>query len=314
MFTYLAYGLGVKSQIPLLEFTPASGSGEIIVTYTDHNPFSALIRERDDHVEIRADEACFWFRKAGCFTVRRGSSIEVNPNPDADEAILRLYVEGMMMAMALYQRGLCVLHASVIKIEGAAVGFLGHVGAGKSSVAAALHARGHALVSDDNAAISFESGTPFVFPAYPYIKLFPQIALSLGYTGSELRELHSTLPKVAGNVCQGFTDSSLPLKALYVLGRDYPEKIARLDQQHSVIELIRNSVPTRWGCRGDAKHLLQCGRLATQVPVFTIRTFEDLSSLKPLAESLEKHYLLGSPVQRASKQVIQDKLARCYTY
>ena len=161
------------------------------------------------------------------------------------------------MAVILYQRGMCVLHASVIEAQGTAIAFLGHIGAGKSSTAAAFYARGHRILNDDNAAIQMCSGTPLVVPGFPYIKLFPAIASSLGFQIGDLRILHETQVKLAGPVHSGFSDRPLPLRTIYVLGRDHSKDMTRLSPLNATMQLIRNSVPTRWGQRGDSRHLEQ---------------------------------------------------------
>jgi HPr Serine kinase C-terminal domain len=236
--------------------------------------------------DICGQEAHFWFKDVGGFIVKNGSSIVMLPEAGVDHGLLRLYVEGMMMAMILYQRGMCVLHASVIEINGAAVALTGQIGAGKSSLAAALYTRGHRILSDDNAGIDL-TGMPTVIPAYPYIKLFPAIAASLGFENGSVRTLHTSQIKITGAVTNGFAQQPLPLHSIYVLGRDYESAPARLSPLQVVIELIRNSVPTRWGCTGDAQQLQQCGLIAKTVPTFTLRTFSDLESLPRIAEALE---------------------------
>jgi hypothetical protein len=186
-----------------------------------------------------------------------------------------------------------VLHASVVNLEGRAVAFLGPVGAGKSSFAAAMHARGHAVISDDNAAVRLSSQDLEVEPAYPYVKLFPAIAAALGYGGDRLHALHDSQEKMAGNVDRHFTRRSLPLDRLYILRRASSPEIRRVPEVPLVLELIRNSVPTRWGCPGDGEHLQRCGNVARRVPAFTFKTFENLADLPELAERVERHCLSG---------------------
>lgn len=293
MKTYTAYGLAVSSEIPLSEFPLCSSAGEVTVSYGGDALWSKPFRDRNDFLVIDGNEARFWFKQAGSFVVRDGASIEIAPNHGASEDLLRLYVQGMMMAMVLYQRGFCVLHASVVEIDGAAVAFLGHVGAGKSTIAAAMHARGHAVISDDNAAVLLEEQNAHVWPAYPYLKLFPDIAEAVGYSRSDLRTLYASLAKVGGPVRSRFRTAPAPLRCLYVLGRSHPAEISLLSGQSAIIELIRNSAPTRWGCRGDAAHLRQCAGLANLLPMFRVRTFDTLGAIAPLAAQLETHFRRG---------------------
>jgi hypothetical protein len=293
MHNYSAYGISISSEISLPEFIPRFGSPDVTIRYSRDTDWMEAFADKDYHVEIKHDWARFWFKQAGGFIVREGRNIEVIPIESADESLIRLYVEGMIMAMLLHQRGFCVLHASVVSLQGRAVAFLGPVGAGKSSFAAAMHARGHAVISDDNAAVRLSPRNVEVEPAYPYVKLFPAVAAALGYGGERLHVLHASQEKMAGIVDRNFALGALPLDRLYILRRASSPEIRPLAETPLLLELIRNSVPTRWGCTGDGEHLQRCGNVARRIPAFTFKTFENLAELPELAERVERHCLTG---------------------
>jgi hypothetical protein len=287
MFYYKAYGLAIASEIPLCELDSASSGGDVLITYVAEN--NTLQEHRHEDYYFSAEPGCarFWLKEAGLFVVREGARIEVTPNAGVDADLLRLYIQGMVMAMLLYQRGFCVLHASVIGIDGVTTAFVGHVGAGKSSLAAALHCLGHRVLTDDNAAIYFVDGQPFVVPAYPHLKLFPAVAETLGYDEANLRPLNTFQKKCARTVADTFDHSPAPFDQIFVLGRQFDDEPRRLSLSESIVEIIRNSVPTRWGHRGDGVHLSRCAAVAETVPVFSIRTFDTLESLPVVAGRIE---------------------------
>jgi hypothetical protein len=288
--TYCAYGLTVRSQIPLPELPEITGEqADVDVVYGEDAEWTAKLHDRNEEIEIRADGARFWFAAVGGFAVQDGTRITAYPKAGVAADLLRLYVEGMLFAMLLHQRGMCVLHASVIEIEGESVALMGHVGAGKSSLAGTLYTRGHRVLADDNAAIGVSAGAPTVTPAFPYVKLFPAIASTLGFRNGSLRTLHASIPKMAGSVAKGFTTTPSPLSRIYLLGREHPPAIRQLSPLESTMELIRNAVPTRWGHSGDGRQLQHCGTVARQVPMFTLRTFTDLGGLSEVARTLEQH-------------------------
>jgi len=221
--------------------------------------------------------------------VRAGSEIIITPDPGADHGVFPLYVQGMMLASALYQRDFLVLHASVIDLNGRAIAFMGPVGAGKSTLASTFLARGRGILADDNAALEL-SGEPFhVLPAFPSLKVYPDVARSLGHSDLVLRPMHSSQAKHAQPVNGAFSVCPLPLKAIYVLDRDAETAVSELSTLESVTELIRHSVPTRWGVSGHARHLTMCASLARSVPIFCIRTFSALSEIAGIAERIERH-------------------------
>ena len=288
--TYSAYGLTVRSEIPLDEFPATTEEHEdVSVAYGEIPDWALEIQDKAEAIEITPESARFWFANTGGFAVTDGNRITAYPRPGVPVEVLRLYVEGMLLAMLLHQRGRCVLHASVVEIEGVAVALMGHVGAGKSSLAGTLYTRGHRVLADDNAAILVSSGRPSVTPAYPYVKLFPAIASLLGFHNGSLRALHSSQPKMAGAVGNGFTAAPSPLARIYLLGRNHQPEIRQLSPLEAMLELIRNAVPTRWGHAGDARQLERCGAVARQVPMFTLRTFTDLDGLPEVARALEQH-------------------------
>ena len=106
------------------------------------------------------------------------------------EEVLRLSILGPAMALVLHQRGTFVLHASCVAIAGRAVAFLGQHAAGKSTIAALLHARGHELVSDDVAAVEFAGEEVWAIPSFPQTKLWSDAARALGMSPETMPQLH----------------------------------------------------------------------------------------------------------------------------
>ena len=298
MSTYGAYGLTVKSEIPLHEFPLSVADREdVVVAYGDRPEWTAQVHDKAESIEITPEGARFWFANVGGFSVADGNRITAFPHAGVPADLLRLYVEGMLLAMLLHQRGMCVLHSSVVEIDGRAVALMGHVGAGKSSLAGTLYTRGHRVLADDNAAITISNGAPSVVPAYPYVKLFPAIASMLGFHNGSLRRLHESQIKMAGNVGKGFQPDPAPLSGIYLLGRDHQPEIRPLSPLEASLELIRNAVPTRWGHAGDAQQLQRCAAVARQVPMYRLRTFTDLGGLPEVACSLELHCRSRQPVR-----------------
>ncbi len=286
MFSYLAYGLGISSPIELAELVPGPAGTDVTIRLAPPPRWLANLRTEAQRVEIQPNIARFWFNDVGAFEVRNGREIDIIPEPGIEAPVLRLYVQGMILAMLLQQRGLCVLHASVVRIHGAAVALCGPVGAGKSTLAAALVRQGHELLSDDNAAVSLEPGTPMVASAYPFVKLYPEIASSLGFEQDEMRPLHRVQAKVAGAVSHRFRSSTAPLHRIFVLNRGSRAGASRLRESEAAIELVRHSVPTRWGHPAGAAHFRDCVDLARRVPAYSLRTFDKLSGIEAVTQAI----------------------------
>ena len=95
----------------------------------------------------------------------------------ADDAFARQCVLGPGLGVLLHRRGLLVLHGSAVDIGGRAVVLVGHKGAGKSTTAAALVARGHRLLTDD--LVALDAGG-VVLPGPTQMKLWGASAAALG--------------------------------------------------------------------------------------------------------------------------------------
>lgn len=80
-----------------------------------------------------------------------------------------------ILPFALTLRGLRVFHASASCLNGRAVLFLGDAGAGKSTLAALLLARGFPPLTDDCAVVVDQPGAPAVLPSHPTLRLWPAV-------------------------------------------------------------------------------------------------------------------------------------------
>jgi hypothetical protein len=280
-----AFGLNIWSDIDLPEFEPSTGLADVTVILERERattgPPSPRWTFATDTAECRIEHV-------GRFSIAAGREIRVTPAPGVDAAFLRLYVEGMMLAVLLHQRNYFVLHASVVSVNGRGIAFLGPIGAGKSSLAKALHSLGHVVVADDNAAISIQSGVPVVLPAFPRIKLYPDIAAALGMNREVLEDLHSSQIKKTTSVENRFAAGPVVLDRIYALSAEVPD-IEKLSRSEAVVELVKHSIPTRWGMPGTGEQLRRCGVFSGLVPIYRVRTFDSLTSLPVRARALEQH-------------------------
>lgn len=300
MFLYNAYGLQLHSHLALPELIPAataevSAVADISIQLTRHasppdvaGGFEVSFSDPET-IRIRS-------KLAGTFWMKRGREMLVEPTDDADDSLLRLFILGPALAMILYQRGLFILHASAARVGGEAVAFLGHSGWGKSTTAAALHARGHEVVADDMVAVQLGSGglRPIVWPGFPQLKLWPEAADALGKDSENLPRLHRSSEKRGHRLTEGFSPSALPLKRIYVLAEGDRQQIEQLPPQESVIELVRHSFGTRLlSSQPGGAHFLRCANLARRMPLHRLSRPRALDELAALAQLIEQDS--GSP-------------------
>ena len=205
--------------------------------------------------------------------------------------LAELRLLGPAMALWLELRGEVALHASSVGRDGRAIGFMSVNGGGKTTLAAAFLADGHALLSDDVTAIRVGNGDADARPSYPQLRLWPADVTALtGLDPQHLPRAHPHYEKRRLRVGDGGYGShetrSQPLGALYVLDRQPGAvlEVQRLRGGEPVRELLGHSFVGRY--LGDPRFAVErtarLARLCAAVPVS--RVTHDL----PAAE-LKRH-------------------------
>lgn len=116
------------------------------------------------------------------FLVENGTSITFDKNPGCEEPLFLHHLLYPVMVGALWQRGLCVLHASSVLSPRGAVLVTGQSGAGKSTTVARLMADGWPLLTDEVSAIGpGATGVLDVWPGPSAIQLDEQSCTHLGF-------------------------------------------------------------------------------------------------------------------------------------
>jgi hypothetical protein len=286
-FTYAAYGLGIESAIELPGLTTAPGPADVaILTGSVRRP-TGVSEVKAGLADVTAREA-YLFWPALAMVVRDGREIVVDPAPETEARTIGSFVTGPGFGVLLHQRGFLTLHGSAIALRGGAVAFLGAPGWGKSTMAAALQARGHDLVADDVVAVTGLGGeVPLAVPAFPQVKLWPDALAWLGEDAERLPRVHEALEKRA-RPAPGFVRQPLPLRCIYVLADAERLAVEVLQGHVAVFELVQHSyIAPAVRLLGSATHLAQCARLATSVAVRRLcrpRSLADLQAVAALVE------------------------------
>jgi len=130
------------------------------------------------------------------FLLTGGRAIGYQPEPAAEPGDVVTFLIGTVFGILLHQRGLVVLHASGVELNGRAALFLGSSGAGKSTLAAALVQRGYPLVTDDFCVVSLGTdGRPMINPDGRLPKLWAQAITRLDLGDRQGRPVRGRLAK-----------------------------------------------------------------------------------------------------------------------
>jgi hypothetical protein len=202
------------------------------------------------------------------------------------------YLLGPVCGVVLRLRGIPSLHASAVVLDGAAVALVGAAGTGKSTTAAALTARGHALLADDVLALRVDAGKILAQPAYPHLRLWPDIVPALLGPGAQLPPITPNWDKRGLRLEDAFHPHPLPLGAVYVLcGREAGSRAPRLEPMSGMdaaLTLVSNGYVGWFPDRaGQARELEVLGRVARTVPVAWATPSADPARLRELCAMIE---------------------------
>jgi hypothetical protein len=199
------------------------------------------------------------------------------------------YLLGPILGRILRLRGVTCLHASAVAFGEKAVAFVGSEGAGKSTTAAALALRGHAVLSDDVVALAERDGSFFVHPAYPYLCLWPESVQSIYGAADALPRFSANYEKRClslGKKELRFAERALPLAAIYILGarRGDPAPLMQaIAPQEAFLSLVANTFATNILDRVmRAKEFETLGRLVPSVTIRQLWAHQDTSRLQEL--------------------------------
>jgi hypothetical protein len=292
---YDVFGLCVESELALPELAPAP-----IGSQADVGIRRGRIAQRVGEVAGLAaypDGLLLCIPDVGRYWMAGGREIIVDPAAGASERDVRLFLLGSALAGILHQRALLPLHANAVVIGGRAIAFMGHPGAGKSTLAAWFHDRGFQVLADDVCLVTWsEGGRALAHPGIPRLRL---TSTSLAATGRREGDFESSFDdrmkfNVPTGSARGSGRGAVPIDHLYLLeraGRPEERAIERMTGSESVDALVVNTYRGGYlqmmGATGP--HLLACVRLARTVPVYRSRRLWSLDAMSAEADAIEAH-------------------------
>ena len=307
-FRYRVYGLTLQVNQPLPGLIPAHNDTPVDVwidlmkdgesqlpsaeVETISSGLNVLCKEYGTYFHL-------WFRGDGQLDFQidsQGRHIWASWTRSVLEEVTGLLL-GQVLGCALrLQRTLC-LHACVVKIGQHAIAIVGESGAGKSTTAAVLARRGHAILSDDIAVLNDDKQHWLVQPGYPRLRLWPETIHALYGSELDLKKIFSFCEKrfvdLIGNSSETvskFYSDSLPLAAIYVLGKRQPElaapKIETISPATAVMTLMahRSVSHLKLDLDKQAHEFAGLSRLAMTVPIRKINRSNSLQVLPQLCD------------------------------
>ena len=287
VYSYIAFGLCLKSEIALPELMERDGDCDVSIRFGKAD----LIREvkaAGSFYKATVDEIKFSRKDYGSITVRQGKEIIIDSPLNADEAAVRFPIISTALASILQHRGLLVFHASAVVIDGKAAMFLGSPGSGKSTIAAVMHSFGYRVLSDEIVAVQVVGDMPVVLPGLPQIRLLPESTKYLGFDPETMPKIRSDEDKTAYSAREGFTEKSVPLTRVYVLKIGNENNLEPMGPQAAFTEIIKNYYTVGMlKASGAPSHLKHCAKVISTVPVKWLSRVDGLSHMPNLIDLVE---------------------------
>ena len=152
------------------------------------------------------------------YLVTGGRRIIVEPEPQALDQHVRLFLLSVALSALLHQRHDLVLHGSAIRVDGGCAVFLGESGSGKSTLALAFRGRGYPVLADDLSVVrAGREGRLELQPGFPEAKLWLDSLASLNISAESLRRIQRSLEKRALPLDASFSPEALPVPPIYLL-------------------------------------------------------------------------------------------------
>lgn len=238
--------------------------------------------------ESKMEFVSFW-QGVGNIAVLQGKSVVVDPEKGFSLDLLRLPLAGTALSIALWQRGLTVLHGSCVEIEGDAILLLGEKGQGKSTLAAWLSKSGHSFLSDDVCALECIAEELYVHPSFPQVKLYPDVIKMIGLAPDKYDRVHPLMEKRRVNLT--LIPKQTPVKGVYVLAVGDELNLRPLSGLEAIQQIMRHLMINRFP-EGQPPEMMkqileQAIEVVKKLPVYRLTRPKDLSFLRKTQELIE---------------------------
>jgi hypothetical protein len=287
MHSYVVYGLGVHSELPLPELRAAQTEPDMVIRLGIDDSEPSATGRGEKRIQTSRFET-----PVGTFVVHSDGRIWVDPASGVEDRELRSFLLERVVGEVLRTRGRCLLHGSAVMIEDSGVIFSGRSGLGKSTLAACLQARGHGILADDMVVLDVDQERePLVYPGMPQLFLLPDSIACLGNTSADSPPVRSKLDKHVYIAGHRVSQDPVPLLRIYVLAEGPRLRIEPLPPNEAFLELLRHSYGAANSLQFSdalALHHRQYVKLANRANVFRLERPWALATVQDLARWVEQ--------------------------
>lgn len=292
MYTYYAFALRINSELAFPELLACSNPPlpDVTIKWGEVSTQGLEQPNSSKGLFYQANASALWLHvpNVARFLITKGHEIIIEPDSNADEDSIRVFVLGSCMGALLMQRNLFLLHGNAIKVGKYCISFVGNSGAGKSTLSGAFFKRGYSILADDVCAVNANG---HVVPSFPQIKLWFDAAKHLDIDTQGLRKIRPNLEKFAVPLAQQFHPNAMPLKMVYVLHPHNKDefKFTAITGMQKLQPLRTNTFRKNYlkGLVKEQSHFKQCAQIASQIGVVRIDRPNDGFKLCELVDLIQ---------------------------
>ena len=207
-----------------------------------------------------------------------------------------------VLNVVLRLRGLLCLHGAALTCDGAALGVVGAMQAGKSTLAAALLRAGCRLLADDRVAVREDGDKWMASPGTRDLRLWSDTLGHFGHAPATLTRVLRRNDKRILPIDHLAAEAPAPLRALYLLGARDDERVAPSITPLRPAEALFHLIEHRLGAMATGslqEDTLRLRNLAERVPLKRLHRSHSLDDLAATADALVTDFRLESSAQPA---------------
>ncbi|WP_251965681.1 hypothetical protein [Salinibacter ruber] len=294
MYTYEMYGLKVRSEMRFPEAKKDTfGKSDVHIFFG--NVEEPKSYKKSNYVIESKNEKYdkYYMKNIGGFISMRGEEIKIDPEEGAKEKGFRFLILGLAMGLILDQRGTVTFHASAVDLGGKSVAFAGPKGAGKSTAAAAFHAAGYPIITDDLLPVHLGKKRVYSTQGFPHLKL-KHVSEEI-FKKEEFRRVHTISSDASKklyspNKISNGTKKSL--ECIYIL--DFNKKVVKYKSKKlSGIDSIKNILNVLYSFQMkknvSKKVSKKCIEVANKVKVKIIKRPKNRNNIREIVNHVTKN-------------------------
>jgi hypothetical protein len=274
-FKYRAFGLHIQSDFEIAEMQQADfDHPDVIITLAEtpreiENPLREGVRFQltDNEFLLNLDNVARYY-------VADGNSIRIEKSDGSTFQEVRIFLVGVVFSALLHQKGMVPFHASALMDEhGQSFLLCGRSGVGKSTLTATFLKKGFYLLSDDISVVKPGEEKIWVYPSFPFIKLWKDVMEHVDISEEEGIKLRDPLEKYGYRMEESFHAEPASLGKIFVLHvhnkEEYKteqlkgtEKFNALKNQTFRFQFVTD--------RHRPVHFTELNKMAQAVPVYRV--------------------------------------------